>query len=180
MTKKRVGWVAVVFFGLGLAVALSGRLSTVMHAAHDGHGGAGERVALASLPLRDAGGEEVTLRELARGAPMVVNFWASWCAPCVAEMPLLQEAAAVHGVTTVGISYEEREVMDVFARVHGVGYPLYQSSFDIFYFMQQEGNRVAVLPYTVLLDGEGHVVADKVGEFATVAEVEEFVEVLES
>jgi cytochrome c biogenesis protein CcmG/thiol:disulfide interchange protein DsbE len=60
--------------------------------------------------LVDLDGEPVRLADL-RGRPVVVNFWASWCAPCVEEFPLLREAAdahAQHGLALIGIVYQDR------------------------------------------------------------------------
>jgi cytochrome c biogenesis protein CcmG/thiol:disulfide interchange protein DsbE len=60
--------------------------------------------------LVDLDGNAVRLSEL-RGSPVLVNFWASWCAPCVEEFPLLRDAAAEHardGLVVVGIVYQDR------------------------------------------------------------------------
>lgn len=60
--------------------------------------------------LVDLAGEPISLGDL-RGRPVVVNFWASWCVPCVEEFPLLRDAAAEHAGTDlaiVGIVFEDR------------------------------------------------------------------------
>lgn len=61
--------------------------------------------------LVDLDGNPVTLASL-RGRPVIVNFWASWCTPCIAEFPLLQRAYADHagdGLAVVGIVFQDRE-----------------------------------------------------------------------
>ena len=61
------------------------------------------------LDLADLDGNPVRLADL-RGHPVIVNFWASWCTPCIDEFPLLQEAAANHaadGLVLVGVVYHD-------------------------------------------------------------------------
>ena len=60
--------------------------------------------------VADLDGNPVRLADL-RGRPVIVNFWASWCGPCVEEFPLLRDAAARHsddGLIVVGIVWEDR------------------------------------------------------------------------
>jgi cytochrome c biogenesis protein CcmG/thiol:disulfide interchange protein DsbE len=60
--------------------------------------------------LADLDGNPVSLADL-RGRPVIVNFWASWCGPCVEEVPLLNAAAAAHegdGLAVVGIVFRDR------------------------------------------------------------------------
>jgi cytochrome c biogenesis protein CcmG/thiol:disulfide interchange protein DsbE len=60
--------------------------------------------------LVDLNGNPLRLADL-RGRPVIVNFWASWCAPCVEEFPLLRDAAEAHaadGLALVGIVYQDR------------------------------------------------------------------------
>ncbi len=63
-----------------------------------------------SFALADLDGATVRLADLA-GRPLIVNFWASWCVPCVEEFPLLEEAQRAHGaegLTVVGIVVNDR------------------------------------------------------------------------
>ena len=78
-------------------------------------------------PLTDEDGEVFTLDNL-RGRPLLINFWASWCAPCIAEMPSLQEAAEqLHpdGIDVLLISLDRGGVKKALPvlRAHGVTTP---------------------------------------------------------
>ena len=179
MKNKSLIATAVVFFFVGLASALTVRLVPMNHD-HGSHAPdlPEEEISILHQPMTDLQGNVTAIADLfgagGAGETILVNFWASWCAPCVHEMPLLQKAAAQHKVKTIGVSYEEIATVEKFLARHPVDYPLYKSSYDIFYFFQQHGNRTAVLPYTMLINAEGEVIRKKIGDFKTVEEITEF------
>lgn len=76
--------------------------------------------------LTDLDGNPVSLDDFA-GRPVIVNFWASWCAPCVEEIPELQRAVAAHaseGLAVIGIVYNDRsEAAREFMTRMGGGWP---------------------------------------------------------
>jgi peroxiredoxin len=90
-----------------------------------GRGPRGEAAPGFDLPRLSGG--RLQLASL-RGQVVLVNFWATWCAPCVAEMPSLQklhEALGAHGLAVVGISIdEERGELERFVRDHGLTFPV--------------------------------------------------------
>lgn len=79
------------------------------------------------LALRDLDGREIRL-ETFRGRTVVVNFWATWCAPCVAEMPSLarlREKLAASGVEVIGVNLQENAArIRPFAERLGLGFPI--------------------------------------------------------
>lgn len=68
-----------------------------------------------------------------RGHWVIVNFWATWCSPCIKEMPDISAFVAAHkDVAAIGIAWEdtERAEIDAFVRAHPVSYPLAQGDLD--------------------------------------------------
>jgi cytochrome c biogenesis protein CcmG/thiol:disulfide interchange protein DsbE len=112
----------------------------------------------ARLPLLDGGGD----RALAdyRGGYVVVNFFASWCDPCIAEAPLLnrvQRTLAGRG-TVLGVSWNDStEDSRAFVREHGVRFPVVRDVDGAF----ARAYGISGLPETFVLDPEGRVVALK-------------------
>ena len=111
----------------------------------------------ASFP--DAAGRQQPLSQW-RGKTIVLNFWATWCPPCREEMPelsQLQQQYRERGVVVVGISTETVPQIQDFAQSMQVGYPLLAGDMQAMELSASLGNDKSVLPYTVLIDGEGHV-----------------------
>ena len=116
--------------------------------------------------FRDLDGQPVSLGRFA-GHPLVINFWATWCAPCREEMPALSRVSSrtAPRVQFVGLAQDDPAKVRAFARELGVTYPLWTGADEVMELSRRLGNRTAVLPYTVVLDGSGRVVAQKVGAY---------------
>ena len=134
---------------------------------------AGVRPARPGDPLPDIrlpglDGKIVELAAIARGRPLLVNVWASWCGPCVEEMPELQRFAGdqgAAGVQVVGLALDTPEgVRDFLARVP-VDYPILLETPGPADASVWLGNTRGLLPYTVLVDANGRVVKQKLGPF---------------
>ena len=126
------------------------------------------------LALDDLDGRRRALAEW-RGRPTLVNFWATWCAPCLREMPLLDaRAKADPALAIVGIALDEPEAVRRFVRQLGVGYPVLLDLPGANDASVALGNRRGVLPYSVLLDADGTILAQEAGDFADTAELEAF------
>jgi thiol-disulfide isomerase/thioredoxin len=114
------------------------------------------------------------LRDLGewKGRLLLVNFWASWCPPCVQEMPLLDRVAkrdAAAGLTVVGVAADGTAATRGFLAAHPVTYPILIDDPDApgrgRDASEQYGNTRAVLPYSVLVDRSGRIVAQHAGSF---------------
>ena len=103
-----------------------------------------------------------------QGRLLLLNFWATWCAPCREEMPALSEAARrwqARGVEVVGLSAEPAEVVRDFARDHPVAYPLGTGP-GVEELSRRLGDTAGVLPYSAVIAPDGRVVAQKVGSYS--------------
>ena len=102
-----------------------------------------------------------------KGRPVVVNFWASWCGPCIEEMPDFQRAsqtATGKKASFVGIGVDYAKNMQPFADKLGITYLLLESGAQGLDLVKAAGNRSGALPYTVIFDAKGSVVAAKLGK----------------
>jgi thiol-disulfide isomerase/thioredoxin len=118
-------------------------------------------------------GGELVMADL-RGSPLILNFWATWCAPCVREMPELDrfhERHAGAGWRVVGLAIDKRDpVRDFLTRVP-VRFPIGLAGFGGSDLGRSLGNAQGGLPFTVVLDRRGQVLTRKLGE-TTAAELE--------
>jgi thiol-disulfide isomerase/thioredoxin len=96
-----------------------------------------------------------------RGEPVVINFWASWCAPCVREMPALQRVSDDLGVTVIGVDYiDQNDKAEQLAERLGIDYELLRDDDGEF----GEAVRLIGTPTTLLVDARGTIVRRLTGE----------------
>jgi thiol-disulfide isomerase/thioredoxin len=101
-----------------------------------------------------------------RGQVLVVNFWATWCAPCRKEIPgfvRLQQRYGARGLTFVGIAIDQPDKVAEFAREFQINYPLLIGGLETLELLRQVGNRAGVLPYTLVIDRGGKLVSREPG-----------------
>lgn len=125
--------------------------------------------ALPELTLPDLDGRPVRLDTLAPGRPLLLNVWASWCGPCVEEMPELERFAREQGdagVQVVGLALDSPEAVRDFLRRVPVGYPILLDQPGPADASVWLGNTRGLLPYTVLVGADRRIVRQKLGPFA--------------
>jgi thiol-disulfide isomerase/thioredoxin len=111
----------------------------------------GSRLAMASL----------------RGRPLVVNFWATWCPPCVREMPALDRFHRdfhSKGWQVVGIAADSADKVRDFLAKTPIGFPVAVAGFGGVELSRQLGNLAGGLPFTVVFDPRGGVMHRHMGE----------------
>ncbi len=104
-----------------------------------------------------------------RGKVLVVNFWASWCPPCVEEMPTLDKLQAEfksQNVLFVGIGIDSPSNIRQFLEMTPVSYPIVIGGLEGSNLSKQMGNSQGALPYTTIINSQGKSTSSKLGKIS--------------
>jgi len=126
----------------------------------------GEVIPTIRLPALD--GTTVALPAAHAGRPILVNLWASWCGPCIEEMPELDRFAAsqgANGTQVVGIALDDKAAVEAFLKRVPVRYTILLDEAGPRDAGVQLGNPKGVLPYTALISADGRLIRQKIGPF---------------
>lgn len=96
-----------------------------------------------------------------QGKVVMVNFWASWCPPCVREIPSfikLQKDYADKGLVIIGIALDNKQNIVDFTDPMDMNYPVLMAEKEGVALAKAYGNRLGVLPYTVVINRQGKIV----------------------
>jgi len=121
---------------------------------------------LPQFSLANSAGKSTSIASFG-GQSLIINFWATWCAPCRREMPLLESLHAewaARNVTVVGIAVDYRDKVLEFADRFKITYPLLIGEQDALDAATAFGVESPVFPFTVFTDRRGEVVALFIGE----------------
>jgi len=150
---RRLGFVGMMAAAMALSVASFGAESL------------GDLGAVPAVKLKTLDGRELTLTEL-RGKAVVVDFWATWCAPCVEEIPGYIALQKKHGddLVIIGVSLDRRgpEHVRQFAEKLGVNYPIAMDDVGI----AEAFGGLEAIPTTFLIDRTGTIRHKKIGSMA--------------
>lgn len=127
-----------------------------------------------AMTLVDTAGNRVELPRAWAGRSTLVNLWATWCAPCLKEMPDLQAFAQQQGgdgVQVVGIALDDARAVRAFLRDHGITYPSLIDAAGPADAGVRLGNPAGVLPYSVLVSADGRLLKTRIGPFADVGDI---------
>ena len=163
----RRAWLA----GVGVAAAAAGawwygRSASVAPLANGVAGASRGAVDdLWNLRLPRPEGGELVMADF-RGRPLLINFWATWCPPCVKELPEIDRFARDQAarLQVVGLAIDRLAPVQEFLGRQPVGFAIGLAGFAGTELSRSLGNGGGVLPFTALLDARGEVVQRKVGE----------------
>ena len=133
-----------------------------------GSAGGGERLdeAFWSQRFERPDGGELAFDSF-RGKPLLVNFWATWCPPCVEEMPMIDaffRENGANGWQVVGLAIDQPSAVRKFLQKTPVSYPIGLAGLNGTELVRTLGNTSGGLPFTLVVDGSGLVAARKMGK----------------
>ena len=137
----------------------------------------GQDPARSAIPPASAAGGLMTARlpdidgrpqalEQWRGKVLVVNFWATWCAPCRQEIPAfvkVQDKWSARGLQIVGIAIDDTDKVRPYVAELKINYPILIAGADGIELVRQAGNRLGGLPFSVVFDRNGGLVHSQLG-----------------
>ena len=152
------------FGGVGIAAASAGA-GFGWWESHQASAGTDRADMLWPLAFDTPTGQSLPMQSL-RGKPLVVNFWATWCPPCVEELPLLDgffREHAAKGWQVVGLAIDQPWAVRKFLARTPVSFPVGMAGLGGTELVQALGNRGGGLPFTVVLGSSGAVLQRKMG-----------------
>ena len=105
-----------------------------------------------------------------KGKPLMLNFWATWCPPCVEELPLINNfflQNKIKGWQVLGLAVDQAAPVTRFLAQSPLSFPVALAGFPGIEVSRSLGNLSGALPFTVVFDSTGHVLHRKMGKLTT-------------
>ncbi|MFW5443544.1 MAG: TlpA family protein disulfide reductase [Methylococcaceae bacterium] len=121
-----------------------------------------------SFSLPDLSGKQRNITEW-QGKVRIINFWATWCPPCLKEIPEfinLQNEFRDRGIQFIGIAIEDKKSVKKYLSKININYPILIGKDDGIALSQQLGNIVNAVPFTVVTNQQGQIIHRQPGEFS--------------
>lgn len=120
--------------------------------------------------IADLDGEIRNIKEW-DGQVILLNFWATWCPPCLSEIPgfvELQDQYGEQGFQVIGIAIDEEEAVREFVARLKINYPVMAAEFEALELSSRYGNRMGALPYSVFINRKGEISDMITGELSKI------------
>ncbi len=121
---------------------------------------------LPEIILNDTAGRQHNIKEW-QGKVLVLNFWATWCPPCLKEMPVfqaMQNEYSQQGLQFIGIAIDETGPVKTFLAQNQISYPVLLAQDEGAKIAHELGNVFNTVPFTVVVNRQGQVVKSHMGE----------------
>jgi thiol-disulfide isomerase/thioredoxin len=113
-------------------------------------------------------GDKLAMQSL-RGKPLLINFWATWCPPCVDELPLLERFYSENkakGAQIIGLAADKPDAVTTFLQKMPLTFPIGLVGMPGIALSKSWGNLVGGLPFSVMLAADGRVMQRKMGKLS--------------
>jgi thiol-disulfide isomerase/thioredoxin len=117
--------------------------------------------------LSDLSGQPHNISEW-QGKILVINFWATWCPPCLKEIPdfiTLQDQYKSQGLQFIGIALDDKEAVAKYIATTQINYPVLLGGEHGIVVARQLGNNINAVPYTLIVDRQGQIIHRYPGKF---------------
>jgi len=124
--------------------------------------------ALWSAEFERPDGSPLKLLEF-KNRPLVINFWATWCGPCLKEIPEfieLQNRYADKGLQFIGIAVDRPEAVATYLNSININYPILVGDMPAISIAHELGNHIDAVPFTVIVNQQGQIIHQHAGEFS--------------
>jgi thiol-disulfide isomerase/thioredoxin len=125
-------------------------------------------IPLPEFNLPDVEGNQHNISEW-QGKIRIINFWATWCPPCIKEIPefiALQEQYAAKGVQFIGIAIDDQESVEKYLASTKINYPILIGEVNGIALAHQLGNIIDAVPFTLIVNQQGQIIHRQPGEFS--------------